>query len=194
MPLDLAQLLQLAKSQYPGEILADSVAIDLHGFMLERLKNYLRDKGFRPDEIDAVVCQSPTRIDLVAPRLLAVQAFKKLPEAEALASSNKRIQNILRKTAIPEAAPDLSLMEEPAERALFAATAHLSPAVTSLLNSGDYTDALCALAQVRTEVDTFFDQVMVMTHTPLVRDNRLALLKQLADLMNQVADISKLAA
>ncbi|MBI2313082.1 MAG: glycine--tRNA ligase subunit beta [Betaproteobacteria bacterium] len=193
LPLELLQLLQLARSQYPSEALADSVAVDLHGFMLERLKNYLRDKGYRPDEIEAVVSQNPTRIDLVAPRLTAVQSFRKLPEAEALAAANKRIQNILKKTTVPGAAPDLSLMEEPAERALFAATAHLNPVVSSLLASGDYTDALCALAQVRKEVDTFFDEVMVMTDMPLVRDNRLALLRQLGDLMNQVADISKLA-
>lgn len=193
LPLDLVQLLQLAKSQYPSEVLADSVAVDVHGFMLERLKNYLRDQGYRPDEIDAVVSQNPTRIDLVAPRLSAVQTFRKLPEAEALAAANKRIQNILKKTTVPAASPDLSLMEEPAERALFTATARLNPVVSSLLAGGDYADALCALAQVRKEVDTFFDEVMVMTDTALVRDNRLALLQQLGDLMNRVADISRLA-
>lgn len=194
LPLDLMLLLQLAKSQFPAEMLADSVTVDLHQFMLERLKNYLRDQEFLPDEIDAVVSQNPTRIDLVLPRLMAVREFKKLPEAESLATANKRIQNILKKTTVPDGAPDVSLMQEDAERALFKVTTHLSPAVSSLLHNGDYTDALCALAQARKEVDRFFDEVMVMTDEPLLRNNRLALLKQLAGLMNQVADISKLAA
>lgn len=195
LPLDLAQLLQLAGSLFPAEMLADSVALDVHGFMLERLKGYLRDKGFAPDEIDAVVSQAPTRIDLVVPRILAVRAFKKLPEAEALAAANKRIQNILRKAAeAPVGEPDLALMSETAEKALFAAVNELAPRVVSSVSNGGYAEALTALAGVRAEVDTFFDQVMVMADEPQLRNNRLALLKGLGELMNQVADISRLAA
>jgi len=194
LPLDLLQLLQAARALFPSETVAESVALDVHQFMLERLRNYLRDRDFQPDEIEAVVSQNPTRIDLVPLRLAAVQEFKKLPEAASLAVANKRIQNILRKTAAPEGEPDLALMQEEAERALFGATARLSPVVSSYIGSGDYTDALRALAQARKEVDTFFDEVMVMTEEPLIRNNRLALLKQLGDLMNQVADISRLAA
>jgi glycyl-tRNA synthetase beta chain len=195
LPLDLVQLLQLAKSLFPAEMLADSVAVDVHGFMLERLKGYLRDKGFAPDEIDAVVSQAPTRIDLVVPRILAVRAFKKLPEAEALAAANKRIQNILRKAGeTPIGEPDLALMSEAAEKTLFGAVNDLAPRVVSSVNNGGYTEALTALAGVRAEVDTFFDQVMVMADEPQLRNNRLALLKGLGELMNQVADISRLAA
>ena len=49
----------------------------------------------------------------------------------------------------------------------------------SLVDNEDYTEALRALAGVRAEVDTFFDEVMVMTDEPLIRNNRLALLAQL---------------
>ncbi|MGE5027207.1 MAG: glycine--tRNA ligase subunit beta [Betaproteobacteria bacterium] len=195
LPLDLMQLLQQAKSLFPAEMLADSVAVDVHGFMLERLKGYLRDKGFAPDEIDAVVSQAPTRIDLVVPRILAVRAFKKLPEAEALAAANKRIQNILKKAGeTPVGKADPALMSEAAEKALFAAMNELAPRVVSSVNNGDYAEALTVLAGVRAEVDTFFDQVMVMADEPQLRNNRLALLKGLGELMNQVADISRLAA
>lgn len=195
LPLDLVDLLQRAKSYFPAEMLADSVAVDLHGFMLERLKGYLRDKNFAPDEIEAVVGQAPSRIDLVIPRVLAVRAFKRLPEADALAAANKRIQNILRKASEgPEGAAEPALLVEPAEKALFEAVNKLAPGVASLVGFGSYTEALTALAGVRTEVDTFFDKVMVMADEPQLRNNRLALLKSLGDLMNQVADISKLAA
>jgi glycyl-tRNA synthetase beta chain len=195
LPLDLLQLLQQTRALFSAEMLADSVALDVHGFMLERLKGYLRDKDFAPDEIDAVVSQAPTRIDLVVPRLEAVRAFKQLPEAEALAAANKRIQNILRKAGeTPVGEPDLALMSEAAEKALFGAVNELAPSVVSWVRNGGYTEALTALAGVRAEVDTFFDQVMVMADEPQLRNNRLALLKNLGELMNQVADISKLAA
>ncbi|HUX62555.1 glycine--tRNA ligase subunit beta [Sulfuricella sp.] len=195
LPLDLLQLLQQTRALFPAEMLADSVALDVHGFMLERLKGYLRDKGFAPDEIDAVVSQAPTRIDRVVPRLEAVRAFKKLPEAAALAAANKRIQNILKKAGeLPAGGADLALMSEEAEKALFGAMNELAPGVVSWVQNGGYTEALTALAGVRVEVDTFFDQVMVMAEEPQLRNNRLALLKSLGNLMNQVADISKLVA
>jgi glycyl-tRNA synthetase beta chain len=192
LPLDLVELLQLARLSFATGVVADSVAADLHAFMLERLRNYLRDRGHAADEVDAVVGQSPTRIDLVVPRLKAVQAFRALPEAEALAAANKRIRNILKKTAVSQTTPDPALMSERAEKALYEATSRLLPRVRAQVAAEDYTEALRSLAGVRREVDTFFDEVMVMTDEPLTRDNRLALLAQLEALMNQVADISRL--
>jgi glycyl-tRNA synthetase beta chain len=195
LPLDLLQLLQQTRALFPAEMLADSVALDVHGFMLERLKGYLRDKGFAPDEIDAVVSQAPPRIDLVVPRLDAVRAFKQLPEAQALAAANKRIQNILKKAGeLPAGGAEVALMSEAAEKALFGAMNELAPSVVSWVQNGGYTEALTALAGVRAEVDSFFDQVMVMAEEPQLRANRLALLKSLGEMMNQVADISKLVA
>ena len=124
----------------------------------------------------------------------AVQAFRALPEAEALASANKRIRNILRKTTVARTTVDPALFSERAEKDLYEVTARLMPRVRALVEDEDYTEALRVLAGVRKEVDTFFDEVMVMTDEPLTRDNRLALLAQLEALMNQVADISRLGA
>lgn len=194
LPLDLGQLLQLARSYFPREVLSDSVAADVHAFMLERLRGYLRERGFAPDEIEAVVSQSPARIDLVIPRLEAVRGFRRLPEAESLAAANKRIRNILKKAEGTRPAPDVALLQEPAEKKLFGALSRLIPKVDSLVENEGYADALKLLAGVRGEVDSFFDEVMVMTEDPLTRDNRLALLAQLERLMNRVADISKLSA
>ena len=199
LPLDLVELLQLARLTFPSGVIRDSVAADLHGFMLERLRNWLREPhaagetGFGLDEIDAVVGQNPTRIDLVIPRLKAVQTFRTLPEAGSLAAANKRIRNILKKAEVVHTAPDPALLQEPAEKNLFGATSRLMPSVRSMVENEDYTEALRVLAGVRAEVDTFFDEVMVMTDEPVIRNNRLALLTQLEALMNQVADISRLA-
>ena len=193
LPLELVQLLQLARVQFPGEMVAESVAVDVHAFMLERLRGYLRDRECEPDEIEAVVSQSPSRIDLVVPRIEAVREFRRLPEAAALAAANKRIQNILKKTDAPKGDADPALMEDAAERELFGVVSRLAPQVDSLIRNGDYAGALSLLAGAREAVDGFFDGVMVMVDEPLIRNNRLALLKGLGDLMNQVADISKLA-
>jgi glycyl-tRNA synthetase beta chain len=192
LPLDLMELLQLAKLSFAPGVLHDSVAVDLHLFMLDRLRGYLRERGFAQDEIEAVVSQNPTRIDQVVPRLQAVQSFRAMPEAESLAAANKRIRNILKKTTVAQSAPDPAVFRETAERNLFAATSQLAPKVGSLVQNQDYTEALRALAGVRSAVDTFFDEVMVMVDEPVLRDNRLALLAELEGMMNRVADISRL--
>ena len=193
LPLDLPHLLDLARGQFSGETVAPGVARELYGFMLERLRGYLRERGFEVDAVDAVVTQRPGRIDLVLPRLEAVRAFARLPEAESLAAANKRIRNILKKADIQAPDPDLALMREPAEKALLAAVDQLAPRVASLVRGEDYTEALKLLAGARAPVDAFFDQVMVMADEHSIRMNRLGLLSRLDRLMNAVADISKLA-
>lgn len=193
LPLDLRELLRLAHAQFDREQVADSTPVDVFLFMLERLRVYLRERGYAPDEVEAVVVQQPSRIDRVPARLAAVAAFRRLPEAEALAAANKRIQNLLKKAGEVGGDIDANLLQEAAERALYHTLIEVQPKVETLLAALDYTGALCELAGMRTAVDRFFDQVMVMVDEPLLRANRLALLAKLARLMNCVADIGQLA-
>jgi glycyl-tRNA synthetase beta chain len=196
LPLDVRELLSLARAQFSADV-AQSVAQDLHGFMLDRLKPYLREQGYLPDEIDAVLSLQPTRIDQVMLRMQALREFRRLPEAQALAAANKRIQNILRQAGIEvDAAATLkldgSLLVEEAEVGLRQMVADMSVTVAPLFDSGHYTDALKRLAQLRTPVDAFFDHVMVMVDDDSLRQARLALLSGIRALFLGVADISKL--
>ncbi len=195
LALDLGELLALARGYFDPDILSEGVVQDLYGFLLERLKPYLRDKGFLPDEIDAVLSLGPTRFDQVIPRLEALQAFRCLPEAEALASANKRIRNILRQAGTgPIGHADVALLTENAEQRLAQQIASLRSQVEDLIGRGDFAAALKRLAGLRTAVDEFFDQVMVMVEDVRIRDNRLALLSELSGLFLGAADISKLQA
>ncbi|MDQ5941328.1 MAG: glycyl-tRNA synthetase beta chain, partial [Pseudomonadota bacterium] len=194
LPLDLGELIAETAKAFPtGMLSAAGFEAQLHDFMLDRLRGYLRDASHAQDAVEAVLSQRPTRIDLVPAKLEAVKKFVALDAALALAAANKRIGNILKKAegTIPE--PDLALLQEPAEKALFERVIKLAPLVKSHVANGDYADALQALATVRAEVDSFFDTVMVNVDEPLLRANRLGLLKALFDQLNAVADISKLA-
>ena len=193
LPLDLMQLLELARAQFSDDQISTSVALDVFQFMQDRLRVSLKDQGAAVDQVEAVVSQSPTRIDQVPARLAAVAEFGRLPEAEALAAANKRIQNILRKAESSGAAVDVVLLQEDAERELFATVIALRPGVETALANLDYTGALMQLSSLRAPVDRFFDEVMVMAEEPLVRANRLGLLASLGGLMNSVADISQLS-
>ncbi len=193
LPLDLRELIDAAGQGFKPGLLAAGHAEALFEFMSDRLRGYLREAGHGQDAIEAVLALKPSRIDLVVPKLQAVREFVALPEATALAAANKRIVNILRKADGAVGEPDVLLLQQEAEKHLFEQTNTLAPLVRAHVAGEDYTQALKALAGLRAAVDTFFDEVMVMSEEPLTRKNRLALLSQLAGLMNQVADISKLA-
>ena len=193
LALDLGELIAAAAKAFPSNTLtAKGFEAQLLDFMLDRLRGLLRDAGYAQDVVEAVLAQGPTRIDLVPAKLDAVRDFLALPDALALAAANKRIGNILKKAEGQLPQPDPKLFSEDAERALYAQLQVITPLVAAHVERGEYAGALSALASVRSEVDHFFDKVMVNVDDPALRANRLGLLKSLFDQLNAVADISKL--
>ncbi len=199
LPITLRRLIELAFDAFTPTDLPrgfQRCETELEAFLYERLRGVLQDQGYGAREVDAVLSLRPGRIDRISARMAAVRAFMQLPQAENLAAANKRIDNILKKSA-PRAVPhvlDPKLLIEPAEQELAAAFHAVAPRVDAALAAGDDTGLLRALTPLRQPVDRFFDEVMVMVDEPDLCANRLALLGQLRALMNSIADISLLAA
>jgi glycyl-tRNA synthetase beta chain len=192
LPLDLQALVGMAVPVF-GPLITDPSAA-LTDFIYDRLAGSLREQGFSAQEVDAVLALRPPRLGDVAKRLQAVRAFAALPEAPALASANKRIGNILRKSEGQGAVVQDHLLVEAAEQALSAAMRDVLPGANARFEAGDHTASLQALAALRATVDAFFDGVMVNAEDPALKANRLGLLGQLHAAMNRVADLSRLAA
>ncbi|MDP9108018.1 MAG: glycine--tRNA ligase subunit beta, partial [Pseudomonadota bacterium] len=193
LPLGLSQLSAQSLQQFAGVAAFQDPSSEVRAFLYDRLRGLLRERGYTPGEIDAVVAQQPDRLDNLIERLDAVQGFAILPDAAALAAANKRITNILKKTESVVTTVDATLLAEPAEQALYAAMRQLQPQVDAAFAAGDFGGTLKSLAQLRQPVDAFFTDVMVMSEDTALRNNRLALLAHLHALMNRVADISRLA-
>jgi len=190
--LRLDELLQQAAALFrPGTIETGAPAAIME-FAYERYRNQLIGI-FERNAVDAVIALQPPLHEVVR-RVRAVIEFGALPEAGVLAAANKRIGNILKKADQSESPADASLFVEAAEKALAAALDKVRPAATARFAAGDYAGTLKLLSQMRQPVDDFFDKVMVMAEDPKLRVNRIALLRELHGLMNQVADISRLAA
>jgi glycyl-tRNA synthetase beta chain len=193
LPLDLKELFARAQALFAGGQISATVGADLYEFFLDRLRPYLRERGYAPDEIDAVLSLQPTRLDHVVARLDAIRRFRALPEGMALAAANKRIRNILRQAGGHiDGAVNPALLAEAAEKTLAQAVTAAAGEVAPLVARADYAATLKRLALLRPAVDEFFDRVMVMADDAGVRANRLALLNQLGDLFLHVADVSKL--
>ncbi|MCX7175878.1 MAG: glycine--tRNA ligase subunit beta [Proteobacteria bacterium] len=163
-------------------------------FIYERLAGSLRDQGYSPQEVDAVVSLRPQRLGDIPKRLAAVRAFAALPEAASLAAANKRVGNILKKSqTIPEGDILADLLREPAEKDFLDALRSVSKTANTAFDAGDYTAHLLSLAALKVPVDSFFDQVMVNVEDADLRTNRLRLLMALHASMNRIADLSKLS-
>ena len=192
LALDVTAIVQGAAPVFGALITDPSVA--LSDFIYDRLAGSLREQGYSAQEVDAVLALRPQRLGEVPKRLLAVRAFAALPESPALAAANKRIGNILKKTDAVDAHVSTLLLQEAAEKELFAAMQTVLPQANALFDAGDYTASLQTLAALRAPVDAFFDGVMVNAEQLDLRLNRLGLLQSLHVAMNRVADLSKLAA
>jgi len=64
--------------------------------------------------------------------------------------------------------------------------------VINSLTHKDISRALASIATLREPIGAFFEGVMVMVEDPAIRHNRLALLKQVANLAAKIADFSKI--
>jgi len=179
-----------------GVAINSNVAELTSDFIYDRLAGLLKEQGYSAQEVDAVLSLKPQRLSDVPKRLAAVRVFATLPEAGALAAANKRVGNILKKEGIVTIAEAVNsrLLKEPAEQALHRVLGMIAPKADTAFNAGDYSISLQALAALRVPVDDFFDNVMVNAEDAALRTNRLALLSQLHQTMNRIADISKLAA
>ena len=194
LKLSMRELVNEAFDRYQRRIADAHPEVQL--FLLNRFEGYLKERGFSTLQVEAVLSKNPDRFDLVPQQLEAVRSFEALPEAASLAAANKRVANILRQAESKgESLQNASFdpLKEPAETALLKALQHASQKAGALFDNADYAGYLRTFAVLKEPIDEFFDAVMVMVDDAALRRGRLALLRDLRDSMNKVADISRLA-
>jgi glycyl-tRNA synthetase beta chain len=162
-------------------------------FFAERLKVSLRDRGARPDVLEAVFAIGDDEPARVTARLDALDAFLATSDGANLLAGCKRAINILaaeaKKGALPAAEPRRP-SGPPAEVDLFDALETLEPRLVADLQADDFAAAMSALASLRRPVDRFFEEVLVNSDDPAERDNRLGLLMRVRSAMARVADFA----
>jgi len=191
LDLDLRDLLVIASDNHTSLPARDGLESKVLDFMLERFRAWYEDAGINAEVFLAVLAIKPSRPLDFDRRVKAVNHFRSLTEANALAAANKRVSNILSKQGVTGTTDvDSALLSEEAEKSLAAAIDTQKAALAPLFAEGKYQEALESLAGLRAPVDAFFEDVMVMADDEAIKNNRLALLSQLRALFLGVADIS----
>lgn len=193
LDLDLVQAVHFAVQQYGGQVKAEGLAEQVLEFIFDRLRARYEDEGVDVAAYLSVRAVQPASALDFDQRVQAVQAFRTLPEAEALAAANKRVSNLLSKFEAPlPPAVEPRWFDNATEFSLYSALQQAEHAVQPLAASRQYRETLERLAHLRGPVDSFFEAVLVNAEDASVRANRYALLARLRGLFLGVADISAL--
>ncbi|MFC0283836.1 glycine--tRNA ligase subunit beta [Camelimonas abortus] len=182
---------------FAGRVVS-SDAVSLLEFFHDRLKVYLRDRGYGHDLIDAVLSLGgQDDLLLVARRVEALKQFLDTADGRSLLAGVKRAANILRieekKDGVSYAADaDPALLQAEEEKALFAALSAAREAAEAAARREDYQGAMAALAALRGPVDAFFEKVTVNAGDAALRANRLRLLAGIREATRAIADFSRL--
>ena len=195
--LQCNELIDAAKEGFDGLSLPHFDRKEIHGYIADRLRqnSSILQTGAGTTELNAILSKSPLHFNNVKATAEALVQFAKMPEAATLIEANKRINNIFRKSEVNE--KDLSKVDgrlfEHEERILDSERIKVAEEAARMAAAGNPESALRALSSLAAPLDAFFDKVMVNADDEKIRANRFALLAELRALLNQVADISKLA-
>ncbi len=194
LDLDILKSIRFACANFSSLTLKPGLDNHVFEFLLDRFKAWYQAEGISAEVFQSVFVLRPTKPLDFNLRVRAVHHFSRLPEAQSLASANKRVSNILAKEvqAAEGQSVQRGLFKEEAERHLARVLEEQTAVVTPLFAAREYTRGLESLAGCKSAIDGFFDSVLVMDDDPLIRNNRIALLRALRGLFLEVADISHL--
>lgn len=170
---------------------ADEIVTDVLEFIRLRLVNMMTSADYAGDVVDAVLSAGFDEPVEAVERIKALAILKQRADFEPLSVAFKRVGNIIKKGN--PGALDEALLQELAEKDLYAAWSRVRCEVADQVSARDYSTALETIAGLRAPVDSFFDSVMVMTDDEALRNNRLALLTAISDLFSDIADFSRIA-
>ncbi|HUS05861.1 MAG TPA: glycine--tRNA ligase subunit beta, partial [Bryobacteraceae bacterium] len=166
----------------------------LYEFLVDRIRFYFREvRGFKYDEVNAVIAGGVHDLPDAAERLEAVQSVRPTENFEPLAASFKRIQNILKQAQFNgDSGVNEALLEPGPEADLYHGFTGVREVVRTCREQHNYRAALESIASLRTAADLFFDKILVNAPDENVRRNRLALLAGLLTEFSAIADFSEI--
>jgi glycyl-tRNA synthetase beta chain len=159
-------------------------------FFLNRLKYLFEREGFRYDLINAALGAGLDNILHASGRVKALEALKSSPEFEPFILMAKRVSNILAGTpAAGTPSPDLFV--EKAERELYSTFTIVRDNAAPMLAKGDFVQAQKLVFRLQPALNAFFEKVLVMDKDANLRKNRLALLRAIRKILDEMADYSQ---
>lgn len=179
--------------------LKEFVSDELFEFLITRLKVMLRDQGIKHDRIEAVLvrCQNVDDLNRLDQRIRNLDSLLNTEMGKALLAGYKRAANIVKAEEdkdkiVINGEVDRSIIELEEEKNLLEFIIPFSEAILNSFKKEILLETIHILPEVRAAIDAFFDKATVNADDPALRLNRLRLLAKIRDVMDSIADFSKI--
>ncbi|MCX7760067.1 MAG: glycine--tRNA ligase subunit beta [Hydrogenothermaceae bacterium] len=159
-------------------------------FIKSRLESFLTSEGIPADIVNAVLSTQDFDPYSIYQKSKALMELKNNPEYEKIVMVFKRIANIVPPEF--EGGLNINLFEKDEEVKLNEKLQSIKPVFKSYVDKKDYQKGLLTLLELKPYIDSFFDNVMVMVENQDIKNNRLALLKEINSLFRDIADFTKI--
>jgi len=185
---DLSEAIQKAAKLQPIEVKVE-VQAQILEFIAGRLKVVLNDAGYKHDVVEAVLAAQSKNPASAAQAVKQLQVWVEREDWNSILSGFARCVRILRSQSKDPGSRTVteSQIIEAEEKNLYEAirsTVHRAPStVDELLNT---------VVALIPSINAFFDKVLVIAEDETIKQNRLALVEEIANLSTGVADLSKL--
>ena len=172
---------------------------ELGDFILDRLKNYLKEKNIRSDIIECST-NSYGIDDLLKIFNKSLNLNKNIKKDFGLdvIAIYKRSANILNSESKSKleivGSADPGLFKNDYEKNLYKKIHSIRKYFSSIGRDEDYDESLKTLSSAKIEVNEFFDNVIVNDQEELIKKNRLELLKMLCKSFDNYFNFSKIEA
>lgn len=167
----------------------DKVKEEIIKFFKARMKNMFINNGIRYDVVDAIINVNNNITDLQT-RAIELNKWIKKDELEEVLTAFNRVVKLANKAN--ETKIDKDLLKEEEEKKLYQVFSDVKETILSYIKEREYDKALDGLLNLKDPIDDFFDNVMVMVDDEDLKNNRLALIKTIANTMNKICDLSKI--
>lgn len=197
LKISLKDIIQKSLSLYKENISLEfkigenEIVSQILSFLKQRVRNLFLEDGIRYDVIDAVLAvDSNGNLVDIKYRIKVIEELYNQPIFRNILNSSNRVLNLSKNSK--EIDIKESLLKENAELNLYYNYKNIYPQVKEYISNKKYKKAFKLLEGLCEPVDEFFDQVLVMDKTVEIRKNRIALIKKVNILFNQIADLSKI--
>jgi len=158
--------------------------------MQGRFRYLMEQQGVAHDTLNAILNTENRSYVEAQEKTMALSSLSNSDDLKSLARGFKRINNIIFDQ--PQHFFDADKLQQDGEVRLHRAFSDIAFRVEQNIQERQYPDALEIMVTLGPEIDNFFDEVMVMTENPELRNNRIALLQQISELYRKMADFSAL--
>ncbi len=189
LPLDKIIMAACETLNISGQEQQDLTA-KLQEFFTLRVKNLLIEQGLRYDLVDAILAMQLMDMQDTLKRAKAIKEFAVSQEFVSTVQAFVRVANLTKNVAQAGVVREEKLLEA-AEIELCKQFNQQKTAIEAAITEGEYLVALQVINKLVEPINYFFEKVMVMDKDEEIKNNRLALLVNIRELVLKIVDFTK---